>query len=84
MNNITNLKNLQWRIKGQKLTKEKVMEYLGSPEGRAMLKRIPASKANQLLKRTDLKDITDFQKDKITDELIKYFNSEDNFINIFR
>jgi hypothetical protein len=38
LNNITNLKNLQWRIKGLKLTKEKVMEYLSSPEGREMLK----------------------------------------------
>lgn len=37
LNNITNLKNLQWRIKGQKLTKEKVMEYLSSAEGRDML-----------------------------------------------
>lgn len=39
MNNITNLKNLQWRIKGQKLTKEKVVEYLSSSEGREMLKK---------------------------------------------
>lgn len=38
LNNIESLNNLQWRIKGQKLTKEKVLEYLSSNEGREMLK----------------------------------------------
>ena len=34
LNNVTSLNNLQWRIKGQKLTKEKVVEYLSSTEGK--------------------------------------------------
>lgn len=36
--NIGKLENLQWRIKGQKLTKEKVVEYLYTEEGKLMLK----------------------------------------------
>ncbi len=35
---ITDLKQLQWRIKGQKLTKEEVVEFLSSQEGREALK----------------------------------------------
>lgn len=38
LNNIESFNNLQWRIKGQKLTKEKVIEYLSSNEGNELLK----------------------------------------------
>ena len=36
--NLTSLSQLEWRIKGNKLSKEKVLEYLSSKEGREMLK----------------------------------------------
>lgn len=69
MNNITNLKNLQWRIKGQKLTKEKVMEYLGSSEGREVLKKLGYEKVRSLLAK---------------DDFITELNYVDRFINNLR
>ncbi|WP_047450929.1 polymorphic toxin-type HINT domain-containing protein [Alistipes sp. ZOR0009] len=69
LNNITNLKNLQWRIKGQKLTKEKVMEYLGSSEGREVLKKLGYEKVRSLLAK---------------DDFITELNYVDRFINNLR
>lgn len=81
LNNIESLNNLQWRIKGQKLTKEKVLEYLSSNEGREMLKNIPAEKANKILKRIDLDN--DFPLE-IADAFINHFKVDSNFNLIFK
>jgi hypothetical protein len=78
---IDNLNNLQWRIKGEKLTKNKVVEYLSSPEGRIELKKISATQANRILGRTDLSDLN---KDAIADAFISYFNNDTNFTSIFK
>lgn len=82
--NLTSLSQLEWRIKGYKLSKEKVLEYLSSKEGREALKKISAEKANKMLGRNDLKDLTQTQKDKMINALIEYFENKNNFNNIFK
>lgn len=42
--NATDLSQIQWRIKGNKLSKEKVVEYLSSKEGREAIKKLGAEK----------------------------------------
>jgi hypothetical protein len=81
LNNITNLKNLQWRIKGQKLTKEKVMEYLSSAEGK---KIVDNSKIRNLFE-----NFGKIKGDKLkiidTDDLIEFLHSNNDwFDTIFK
>lgn len=48
MFSVPSLSQLQWRIKGQKLTKEKVIQYLQSTEGRDALKSLGYERTAQL------------------------------------
>lgn len=70
--NISDLSKLQWRIKGSKLTKEKVLEYLSSPEAKNILNSFPEERKMSLFKNYNkLKGITN----KDIDEFIKiYYN----------
>ena len=70
--NISDLSKLQWRIKGGKLTKEKVLEYLSSPEAKNILNSFPEERKMSLFKNYNkLKGITN----KDIDEFIKiYYN----------
>ena len=70
--NISDLSKLQWRIKGSKLTKEKVLEYLSSPEAKIILNSFSEEKKMNLFKNYNkLKGITD----KDINEFIKiYYN----------
>ena len=77
--NSSDFSKIQWRIKGQKLTKEKVIEYLSSKEGSDALKQISAEKANNLLNRMDLEDAF---PNEIVDAFIEYFNNSNNFSKI--
>jgi hypothetical protein len=79
--NATDLSKIEWRIKGQKLSKEKFEDYMNSPEGKDALGKISAEKANRLLKRTDLDDIS---PSEIVDAFLEYFNSSSNFDLIFK
>jgi hypothetical protein len=78
---VPGIDNLEWRIKGAKLSKDKVKAYLSSSEGRIALKKIPAARANSLLGRTDL---TDFNKEAIADAFIDYFDLDINYVKIFK
>ena len=70
--NISDLSKLQWRIKGSKLTKEKVLEYLSSPEAKNILNSFSEERKMSLFKNYNkLKGITD----KDINEFIKiYYN----------
>ena len=70
--NISDLSKLQWRIKGGKLTKEKVLEYLSSPEAKNILNSFSEDRKMSLFKNYNkLKGITD----KDINEFIKiYYN----------
>ena len=68
-------------IKGQKLTKEKVLEYMNSTEVKEALKKISAGRANKLLNRIDLYDA---HPNEIVDAFIEYFNNQTNFNRIFK
>ncbi|WP_313377356.1 hypothetical protein, partial [Chishuiella sp.] len=65
-------------------TKDKVVEYLSSNEGREMLKNIPAEKANKILGRDDLRGITELQRNKIAEAIIEHFNNQSNFNSVFK
>jgi hypothetical protein len=54
---------------------------MNSPEGKDALGKISAEKANRLLKRTDLDDIS---PSEIVDAFLEYFNSSSNFDLIFK
>ena len=70
--NISDLSKLQWRIKGSKLTKEKVLEYLSSPEAKNILNSFSEERKMSLFKNYNkLKGITN----KDINEFIKiYYN----------
>jgi hypothetical protein len=53
-------------------------------EGREALKKISADKANSMLNKVDLNDITEMQKNKITDAFIEHFSNQNNFNQIFK
>ncbi|MFN8436970.1 MAG: hypothetical protein U0V72_04945 [Cytophagales bacterium] len=78
---ITSLSQLEWRIKGMKLSKDKMLEYLSSTEGKEALKKISAEKANKMLGRIDLDN--DFPDD-IANAFIDFFKKDTNFNLIFK
>ena len=69
--NISDLSKLQWRIKGSKLTKEKVLEYLSSPE------------ANEMLENKKILNLFD-NYEKLKNSRIKIMDREDLFNLIFK
>ena len=78
LNNIESLNNLQWRIKGQKLTKEKVIEYLSSNEAKNLLNKKEIRKLFEdfELKKDKQVIITD------TDDLLYYLSQNDDWFNL--
>jgi hypothetical protein len=50
---LRHLSQLQWRMKGNKLTKDKVLEYLKSTEGKSALNNLPLSKKTQYFPNHD-------------------------------
>ena len=78
LNNIESLNNLQWRIKGQKLTKEKVLEYLSSNEAKNLLNK---KEIRKLFEDFELKKgkqiiIADM------DDLLYYLSQNDDWYNL--
>ena len=78
LNNIESLNNLQWRIKGQKLTKEKVLEYLSSNEGREMLDKQKTIKlidnyANDVNYRNEITNVK---------EVLEFMESNNDWYNL--
>ena len=76
--NIESLNNLQWRIKGQKLTKEKVLEYLSSNEAKNLLNK---KEIRKLFEDFELKKgkqiiIADM------DDLLYYLSQNDDWYNL--
>ena len=71
-------------VKDETYLKDNVMDALRSIEGKEYLKSISAAKANQLLERTDLRDATELQREKISEVLISYFDDAGNFNKIFK
>ncbi|WP_454989459.1 hypothetical protein [Capnocytophaga sputigena] len=76
--NISDLSKLQWRIKGSKLTKEKVLEYLSSPEANEMLEN------KKILNLFDNYEKLKNSRIKIMDreDLFEYLNSNDDWFNL--
>ena len=76
--NISDLSKLQWRIKGSKLTKEKVLEYLSSPEANEMLEN------KKILNLFDNYEKLKNSRIKIMDreDLLEYLNSNDDWFNL--
>lgn len=78
--NTNDLSKLQWKIKGQKLTKSKLVEYLSSTEGKEALKQsINFIKAKTLFPKDAL--ITNVN---YIDRVIANFNKDDVFNLIFK
>ena len=89
LSGISNLQKLQWRLKGQKITKDMIVNANGTgwlqlPQGVNQLKKISAAQANKLLGRTDLKDLFDADRQIIADKFIEYFSNSNNFNTIFK
>lgn len=89
LTNANSLDRLMWIFdkkyeKAGRLLKDDILEVLMSATGREALKKIPANKANQLLRRSDLQDITNLDKDEIADAFIEYFIDPSNFNNMFK
>jgi hypothetical protein len=68
-NNLTDLAQLEWRIKGQKLTKDKVVEYLSSVEGKSAIHKKAielfenfGKGKNPTLSLEDINDLIDYLK----------------------
>ena len=73
MFNTNDLSKLQWRIKGQKLTKNKLVEYLKSSEAKSVMNSFSIEKKQKLFKNFDeLEGITD---KNITNFADQYFNT---------
>lgn len=78
--NANDLSKLQWRIKGQKLTKNKLIEYLSSTEGKEALKQsINFTKAKTLFPKDALITNANY-----IDRVIANFNKDDVFNLIFK
>jgi hypothetical protein len=76
--NSKDLSQIQWRIKGQKLTKEKVLEYMKSAEGKAALNE---QKIRSLI--NNYAESVNYSKNiGNTDDLIDFFNANDNWFNL--
>ena len=61
----TDLSQIVWSIKGNKLAKSKVVEYLKSTEGRAALNKLPLAKKQKFFKDYDnISGITDLDIDQ--------------------
>jgi len=74
--NATDLSKLQWRIKGQKLTKDKALEYLTSNEGKEALNKFSKQQKELLFKNYD-------ELEGITDKNVQDFLNS-NFEKIFK
>ena len=78
---ITDLSQIEWRIKGQKLTKEKVVEYMKSAEGREALNN---QKTRDLINNY-AESVSYSKYIRNTDDIIDFFNSNNEwFILIFK
>ncbi|MFV0587985.1 hypothetical protein [Bacteroides reticulotermitis] len=78
---ITNLSQLEWRIKGQKLTKEKVLEYMNSVEGRKALNN------EKIIKLFDdyAEQIGSSQNIKNVEDIINFINKDNSwYLLIFK
>ncbi|QEC44682.1 hypothetical protein [Pseudobacter ginsenosidimutans] len=71
---------LEWRIKGNKLAKAKVQEYLKSAEGREALESLGYEKAKALFPD----DIAKFNEDNFVSFIINKFNQDDVFSAVFK
>lgn len=78
--NATSLSQLEWRIKGNKLSKEKVVEYLSSKEGREAIKKLGADKVKTLFP----KQSRQINEDNFIDILINNLNKDEIYNSIFR
>lgn len=76
--NLTSLSQLEWRIKGNKLSKEKVLEYLSSKEGREMLKDEKMKKLFEDFGKTNNKNL---EIDDLGD-LFEFLNSNNDWFNL--
>ncbi len=76
--NATDISQIQWRIKGNKLSKEKVLEYLSSKEGREMLdnKKIIRLFDDYAEKIKHSKEITN------TNDILELLKSNENWYNL--
>ncbi len=79
--NAKSLDEIQWRMEGTGMTKEKLVEYLSTNESKEALKKISAEKANKLLNRTDLDDDL---PEEIVEAIINSFKDDKNYKLIFR
>ncbi|MCG2617748.1 fibronectin type III domain-containing protein [Terrimonas sp. NA20] len=76
LGNMVSIDNIQWRVKGNRLTKENVKEFLLSPEGKVALEKLPETKKASLFPGYQ-------SEDELTDLHIKNF-VEVNYSNIFK
>jgi hypothetical protein len=78
---VTDLKQIEWRIKGQKLTKEKVVEYMSFAEGREALKKaISEDKVKQFFPL----QTAQISENNYVDFLINKFRQDETFNQIFK
>lgn len=80
LNNIESFNNLQWRIKGQKLTKEKVVEYLSSNEGREMLRNLGVDRVKSFFPKQALQ----INEGNFVDILINNLKKDEIYSSVFK
>lgn len=78
--NAVDLSKLQWRIKGQKLTKTKLIEYLSSIEGKDAIKVLGSDKVKQLFPSL----AAQINKNNFVDILIENFKKDELYNAIFK
>ncbi|WP_212906261.1 hypothetical protein [Capnocytophaga stomatis] len=78
--NATDLTKIQWRIKGNKLTKEKVLEYLSSKEAREALEVIGVEKVKSFFPKLSRQ----INEDNYVDFLINNLTTDEIFNEIFK
>jgi len=78
--NASNLSKLQWRISGKKLTKDKLVEYLSSVDGKKALNDLGSEKVKQLFPNLG----NQINKNNFVDVLIENFKKDEIYNTIFK
>lgn len=76
----TQLSQIEWRIKGQKLTKENVIGYMSSPEGRAAIENLGIDKIQEFFPA----QAAQINEGNFVQQMIDKFNQDNIYNAIFK
>ena len=78
--NIGRYSQVEWRIKGQKLTKTKVQEYMKSAEGMEEIRKLGVNKVKNFFQR----DAAQINRENFVSYFINKFDQDDVFNSVFK